>query len=167
MLLPPSADSLILTRTLRYCVPSFNILALPISSRLSTPSMAEGEKTKAWPASSSTICSKMSCTPRLDASPSLDTPARWDLSAASHAGDVKRCTIVIELRSRRLGDIVGSCVAMMTRVAKCRCWRITDRRLLRRFWSQCRSFWAKKQGKRQVSRAGRSFRTTKHNVSPK
>lgn len=44
----------------------------------------------------------------------------------NQSGDVNRWTRVKEQRSRSLGDIVGSCVAIITLHALCRWSRITD-----------------------------------------
>jgi hypothetical protein len=110
--------------------------------------IAVGVKSNASPAFKLTMVSKMPRRPParssllslwfgfVDVSPDAEgtrdvedaeAPARWAERALIHAGEVNRCTKVIEQRSRSLGEIVGSWVAMMTRVAKCRCWRITLR----------------------------------------
>lgn len=117
ILRPPSAVNLLRTCILTYPVPRVFILD-PVACPSSTLSIAEGEKSRACPAPRLTICLNICATSRFDASPSLDTPAKWDLRAASQLGDVKRWTMVMELRSRSAGEIVGSWVAMMTRVAR-------------------------------------------------
>jgi hypothetical protein len=59
-----------------------------------------------------------------------DSAARCNRKQRSQSGDVNRCTIVIEQRSSNLGEMVGSCVEMKTRVPRWRCKRIEERRVL-------------------------------------
>lgn len=126
MLLPPSAVNRFRMRTLRYVTPILWILhelVAPGSVVISAWSMAEGANSKASPTSKPAICEK-----RPDASPvavSAEAAAKCLLRVWSHAGDVNLCTSVIEQRSRSCGEIVGSCVAMMMRHARCLCSRTT------------------------------------------
>lgn len=53
-------------------------------------------------------------------------------SALSQSGLVNRWIIVTATKSIRRGDSVGSWVAMMTRVARWRCWRMIVRRVSER-----------------------------------
>lgn len=108
ILLPPSIVSRSLTLILTYFEPSFCTLVMSVSDSSFTSSMVDGEKSRAWPTSRLTIRSKICLTSLPDVSSMLEIPARWDFSIWSQLGEVNRCTIVIELKSSSLGEIVGS-----------------------------------------------------------
>ena len=128
-LLPPSEVDRCRTRILRHEIPNFPSLRLitpPWSTTFSTSRMAKGAKSKASPAFRlmiwMSICSSTSLWVLVDVS--KEAAARWFLRTCSQSGEVNRWTKVKEQRSRSLGDIVGSWVAMITRQARC-LWRRT------------------------------------------
>jgi len=109
---PPSLVSLGRTRTRRHSRPR----SLVLLSSPGTLTRLGAEKTSASPVSSIITSSSHW------SEPALTCFARW----RHQAGDEKRWHMTNEARSSSvLGITVGSWVAMVTRVTRCRCWRMT------------------------------------------
>lgn len=129
MLFPPSAVTLFRTCILKYALCSSRIEAVAENMRsgfsVTVSSIALGQKTRASPVLRLTISRKISRPDSFFFSPRL-VPARCFRSVWYHAGELKRCTMVILQRSSRRGERVGSCVAMTTRVARWRCCAIIE-----------------------------------------
>lgn len=136
ILLPPSTVTRFLILTLQYCIPNFftrreTTAPSPFFSssvKRSTWSIADGANNNASPTFKSTI--SLIIEPEAeDSSAAAEATAagpRCALIVLNQSGDVNRWTRVKEQRSRSLGEIVGSCVAMMIRHALCRCRRMAD-----------------------------------------
>ena len=113
---PPSHVSLFLTLICRILEPSLSDSPPHLLRR-----MVDGANTKASPTRSFKICWKISS--GFLFSPSTGICRR---RTVNHSGLVKRWTTVIEHKSIKRGDIVGSWVEIITRTPKCRCCRITE-----------------------------------------
>lgn len=105
-LLPPSSVILLRTCILKYPVPNLFI------SPASTLTIALGANTNASPTLRRTISLKISLAflPASEppATSSCASAARCDRRHCSQSGNEKRCTMVMEHRSRREGEMVGS-----------------------------------------------------------
>ena len=71
----------------------------------------------------------------LEANGLSEAPAMWFCRTRSHSGDVNRWTIVTEHKLSSTGEIVGSCVETITRVARCRWSLTTDTRVFVNAWA--------------------------------
>lgn len=132
MLLPPSTVTRALTLTLQYSIPNFFTrceLLFFSSVKRSTWSIADGANSNASPTFKSTISLMIEPEPEPEEEEPEDSSAagtRCAFIVLNQSGDVNRWTRVKEHRSRSLGDIVGSCVAIIIRHPLCRWRRITD-----------------------------------------
>lgn len=120
---PPSSVTRALTLTRMYSMPSFFVSIFVSPESLSVAFeilvIALGAKRSASPTRSPTIWLKTFASFSLglvtaDFS-SLSNAARWDFRHRSQSGDVNRCTMVIEQRSRSFSEMDGSCVEIRTR----------------------------------------------------
>ena len=133
LLLPPSAVSRPRTLTFKCSSPSFFALhcVFPSWSILSSTSrMADGANSSASPTLKRVICAKMPSSAPSDRSSFAAAAAKWCFNVWSQSGELKRCTRVIVQRSRRRGEMVGSCVAMTIRQARWRWSRTAAKREL-------------------------------------
>ena len=151
--LPPSRVNLGRTLTLRYLPPRSSISW----SRLTLTSVV-GEKTMLSP-----VASSITCLNQASSSPDC-TLLTCLLRCSHHEGELKRWQTMKVDRSRIVrGTTVGSWVAIITRVARCRCRRmVLAKDWLRREDSlDVKNLWA---SSRTIAR-GMSGRRGKHEIS--